>query len=226
MDYTGIIKRYWYVLRNNRTLWSIGGIQSAVFLFQFLVTIGIYMVFMVFMISGDMRDMDLVSYAGAGLFNGGILVIGFLAIFMMLLFQLEIFVFDIAMFQTVARFDQAEEKITLRQAIKYGWSMRVFRLLGLQLIWFVLYGIGLALSFIVTFGIYMVLKNSPLDESLLFLIVFGVALLVFGLFSLLMVLVVPAIELARRICILEDKGVMESIRSGFSLFAAQPLQLV
>lgn len=226
MDYIGIIKRYWYVLRNNRTIWSIGAIQGLVFFIQTFIVIGLYFLFIISISMGDTEFMEFVSFTGASLFSGGIAIIVLLFCAVMLVFHLEIFVIDIALMNSVDRFDQADEKITLGQAIKLGWSKRIIRLLGLQVIWYLMFFIEMAVVFGVSFGIYKILENSPVEQGLLILLVMGVGLLIFGILSLLTMFLTPLVEMTRRVCILEDKGIFESLRSGFSIFFTQPIHLI
>ena len=227
MDYTGILKRYWHVLRNNHTIWGIGAIQGLVSLLTSVVVIGLYIFCMFFYYSmGNSRGIEFAFASGASLVTGGMVAIIFVFILIMLVFQFEVFMADIAVIKTVDKFDQAGEKTTFKQAVKYGWSKQVFRIFGLQVILFVVFLIELIVVSGLSLGLYKLLENLILDQGLIIMIVMGASLLLFALFSIPMLLIVPFIEMARRVCILEDKGIVESIRRTVPIYFAQPLQLI
>jgi hypothetical protein len=128
------------------------------------------------------------------------------------------YVAETALIQMVDDYDETGQKHSIREGFRMGWSRTAFRLFLIKL----LIGLPVAVAFILLF----VLAAAPL----LLWTTRSTAIGVFGtmttvglgfLVTLLLIVVITVLSLLRRFfwraCALEELGVIESIRQGFSI---------
>ena len=135
-----------------------------------------------------------------------------------LVFIVARYVAETALIRMVDHYEETDQKVTIRQGFGWGWSRASWRLFLIDL----LIGLPLALIFIALF----MLALSPLllwatENTAAGVMGTVVTVGVFFLLITLAIVIAATLSLLqqffRRVCVLDDQGVIESIKQGFAL---------
>ena len=148
----------------------------------------------------------------------GVVVLVLIAILFGTLVTIGRYISESALIQMVNMHEETGEKYTIKQGFKLGWSRSAWRLFLIGLV------IGLPLAVFFIFG--FVLALSPLLLWITEINTLGIlgTVSAIGLFFLMVVLAIVVGTIVNtllyffwRVCVLEQRGVFESIREGFAL---------
>jgi hypothetical protein len=217
MDYMKVLKRAWHVLWNYRALWIFGIILA--------LTTG-----------GGVNRLAQYSARGEDLAPGGKLYleelppgavsalialgVGLACLIVILIIATVVarYVAETALLRLVDGYEETGEKRSVRQGFRMGWSSAALRLFLIDL----LIGVPVAVVFILLFA----LVAAPLLLWTTKSTAAGVigTLATIGLFFLILFLaIVVGVILSvltyffRRVCVLEQVGVIEAIRQGYAM---------
>lgn len=153
-------------------------------------------------------------------------VIGFLIAFFLIAILISVgmtflrYVSETAVIQMVDHYESNGEKLTWKQGFKVGWSRPAWRLFLIDLLIGVVPGLIFFLFLVLsTLGtVVFVVKNpSPSTQIVTIAVAAGIIFLVLIFFVLFFIVMDLVRNLIGRVCVIEDKGVGESIRRGISL---------
>lgn len=154
-------------------------------------------------------------------------LIGFVVAFFLIAILLSVgmtilrYVSATAVIKMVDSYETNGEKLTWRQGFKIGWSRPAWRLFLIDLLICVIPAlIFCVLLFLLIFGAVYYVVNNPFGSSQIVMsaILAGLVFLVSIVFMIFFIFISLMQNLIGRVCVLEDKGVGESIRGGISLF--------
>ncbi len=230
MNYTRILKRAWEILWSYRTLWVFGVLLA--------LTAGGGGNGSGFNYSGRgsgptfnlppdvMRDLralgrgmqDWFSRADVGAFIGLGAALLCLILLLTILGKVVNYVSQAALMRMVDGLEARGEKVSWREGFRLGWSRAAWRLFLLDLLVY----LPLGIVFIGLFGcallpviISAAARGEPSGAA-----IFGTVILILPLILLVVIIgaaVSLVMNLARRQCVLGDKGVVESLRLGVAL---------
>ncbi len=129
---------------------------------------------------------------------------------------------QVALIRMVDRHEGDGTKLTWRQGFRLGWSKAAWRLF---LISFVI-GLAAFVVFTLLFGLAALpaLLGQMLGDAALvvgIILSVGIGMVVIFLAILTALLVSFLLETVRRVCVLEDRGVIDALRQGFQLVQAR-----
>ena len=217
MDYAKVLKRAWHLVWNYRALWVFGIILA--------LTTG-----------GGGNQWAQYSFRGEDFSRGGrfgvegvppeiagtLIAIGVglacMIIILILAATVARYVSETALIQMVDDYEETGEKRSVRQGFRMGWSRTALRLFLIDL----LTGVPVALAFIVLFAVAAAPLLLWATESTAAGAIGTVATIGLGLLVILLAIVVGVIlsvlmRFFRRVCVLEQAGVIESIRQGYGM---------
>ena len=233
MDHLQILKRAWKILWNYRALWIFGVILALTSASSFGERGNVGP-------GGDNtwrrfnfppsdeigREIEKLNQ----LFTRGITaeiqqVLIWVAVLLVLLFLLLVVLFTIgryvsqtALARMVDQYERNGEKVTWRQGFRLGWSRAAWRLFLINLVIFlpVILGIILLLS---CAAMPVILGSLGGREPTLAGIIatIGMAFLIIFLAILVGVVLSLIMEIIQRVCVLENRGVLDSIRQGWQI---------
>ncbi len=123
-----------------------------------------------------------------------------------------------ANFKMVNHFEATGEKISWKQGFRWGWSKKIWQLFLIDLI------VGLPVAGIVVLlfgcvGLTFLLGFSVNNAATIVSVVAGIGLLLLGILIIvaLSILIGVWLKLSKRVCVLDEKGVMESLGSGWRM---------
>ncbi len=239
MNYTRILKRAWEILWSYRTLWVFGVLLA--------LTAGGGGNGSGFNYSGRgsgptfnlppdvMRDLralgrgmqDWFSRADVGAFIGLGAALLCLILLLTILGKVVNYVSQAALMRMVDGLEARGEKVSWREGFRLGWSRAAWRLFLLDLLVY----LPLGIVFIGLFGcallpviISAAARGEPSGAA-----IFGTVILILPLILLVVIIgaaVSLVMNLARRQCVLGDKGVVESLRLGVALLRRPGRHLV
>lgn len=133
-------------------------------------------------------------------------------------FAIVRYVSETAVVRMVDQFEKTEEKVSFREGFRLGWSRPAWRMFLIDL----LIGVTtvlvvILLGLIAAAPLLLWLTRSETVGILGTVVTVGLALLFIFFVILAAILVSVLVQFFRRACVLEDLGVIESIRRGFSL---------
>lgn len=229
MDHIRIIKQAWKITWNYRILWIFG--------FLLALSTG----------SGGgggsgsgyrMDESDIRNWFPHGEFNvpgfsqafqdifGAVLtliiVFACLGVLLTIVFAIARYVSETALFRMVNQYEADETKYSFKEGFRLGWSRNAFYLFLMDLI------VGLA-GFI-AFTLLLLIAAIPLLSWLVENDVVrtigtvasaGLGLLVLFLAILAAIVIGLVMQFARRVCVLENRGVIESLQEGFNMVRAR-----
>jgi hypothetical protein len=215
MDYGKILKRAWHMVWRYRALWVFGVILA-------LTTGGggnnwfQYMFNREDLPPGAQLRIDQMSPEMASTLIAIGIGLAFLIVILIIAAAVARYVSETALIRMVDEHEQTGQQRSVRQGFRLGWSRTAWRLFLIDL----LIGVPVVLAFILMFA----LAAAPLflwaTESTA-AGAFGTALTIgLGLLVILLAIVVGVIlsvlmRFFRRVCVLERRGVTESIRRGY-----------
>jgi len=128
------------------------------------------------------------------------------------------YVSETALIHMVDDYEKTGERRSVRQGFRMGWSRAAVRLFLIDL----LIGLPVALAFIVLFALAVAPLLLWATESTAAGAIGTVATIVLGLLVVLLAIVVGVIlsvltRFFRRVCVLQQAGVIESIRQGYGI---------
>jgi len=153
--------------------------------------------------------------------NGLIITVICLVCFFILLslaFTVLRYISEVSLIRMVNDYESTGEKVSVRQGFRMGWSRAALRIFLVDL----LFGIVGAVAFILLIGMSLaplllwLTKNEGLSVVGTIVTV-GMVLLVIFLAIVVGIVVSLVTEFIRRAIVLEDRGVFEGIRRGFSM---------
>jgi hypothetical protein len=123
-----------------------------------------------------------------------------------------------ANYKMVNHYEATGEKVNWKQGFRWGWSKKIWQLFLIDLV----VGLPVAAIVIILFGcaaLPFLLAISENNAATAVGIVAGIALLLLAILILVIISVFVGVwlKLAKRICVLDDKGIMDSLRSGWKL---------
>jgi hypothetical protein len=133
------------------------------------------------------------------------------------------YVSETSLVRMVDKYEATEEKLSFRQGFRLGWSRTAFRLFLIDVV--------LALAVIAVMIPLLLITGAPLllwttNNNALGVAgtVASVGILVLVIFVAILAGIVLALftPFFRRVCVLEERGVIESIRRGFALVRQRP----
>jgi len=215
MDHVKVLKRAWQILWRYRTLWVFGIIVA-------LATGGGSNRWAQYSFRGE-------EFSRSGRFRieeippeivGTVIAIGVglacAVVILIIAAAVARYVAETALIQMVDDYEETGEKRSVRQGFRMGWSRTALRLFLIDL----LTGLPVALTFILLF----LLAAAPLllwaTQSTGARAIGTVATIGLGLLVVLLAIAVSVIlsvltRFFRRVCVLEQAGVIESIRRGY-----------
>lgn len=215
MDYGKILKRAWYMVWRYRALWVFGAILALTaggggsngFQYTF-----------------NREDwppgvrIDQISPEIANMLVAIGIGVAFLILILIIAAVVARYVSETALIRMVDEHEQTGQQRSVRQGFRTGWSRSAWRLFLIDL----LIGLSVAVAFILLF----LLAAAPLllwATGITAARAFGIATTIgLGLLVILLAIVVGVIlsvlmRFFRRVCVLEQRGVIESIRQGYYL---------
>lgn len=217
MDHIKILKRAWHTVWNYRALWVFGIIVG-------LATGGGSNRWVQYSFRGE-------DFSPGGRFHmeeippeivGPLIAIGVglacAVVVLIIAVAIARYVSETALIQMVDGYEETGEKRSVRQGFRTGWSRSALRLFLIDL----LTGVPVALAFIVLFAVAAAPLLLWATESTAARAIGTVATIGLGLLVVLLAIVVGVILSVltcffRRVCALEQAGVIESIRQGYSM---------
>lgn len=135
-----------------------------------------------------------------------------------IIFTVGHFVSQVALIRMVDRHEDTAEKLSWRQGFRLGWSKAAWRLF---LISFMI-GLAAVLVFTLLFGLAALpgvlggmIGDAALAIGIILSVLFGIPVIILAILTALLVSLV--LETVRRVCVLEERGVLESLRHGWQL---------
>lgn len=225
MDHFRIIKRAWHITWNYRVLWIFGFLLA-------LTTGG----------RGGggsgsgyrMDENDIRRWFPGGEFNlpgltqtfqdliGAVLsliiLLACLGIIFSILFTIARYVSETSLFRMINQHEEDETKYTVKEGFRLGWSRSAFNLFLMDLI------VGLA-GFIVFVLLFLIaaipllswLVDNDVIRTIGTVASASFALLVIFLAILTGIVISLVMQFARRVCVLENRGIIESLQDGFNM---------
>ena len=147
-----------------------------------------------------------------------IIVLACLGILFAIVFTIARYVSETALYRMVNRHEDDETKYSFKEGFRLGWSKSAFNLFLMDLI------VSLA-SFII-FALLMLVAAIPLlswlVENDVIRTIGTVASASFGLLVLFLAILTSIalgliLQFARRVCVLENRGIIEALQEGFNL---------
>jgi hypothetical protein len=155
------------------------------------------------------------------------IAIGCLILLIGILFAIGRYVSEVAAIRMVNDYESTGEKVTVRQGFQLGWTRSAWRLFLVDL----LVGVGVAIVFLLLLIIVLTPLLVWLTDSIA-VRVMGTAITI-GLFILFIligiasaIVITITILIVRRVCVLENLGVIESIRQGYAMARRHPGDLL
>ncbi len=123
-----------------------------------------------------------------------------------------------ANYKMVNHFEATGEKVNWKQGFRWGWSKKIWQLFLIDLV----VGLPVAAIVLILFGcagLPFLLAISKNNAATTVGIVAGIGLLLLAILIIIVISVFVGVwlKLAKRVCVLDEKGVMESLRSGWQL---------
>lgn len=233
MDYSQILKRAWNILWNYRVLWIFGVILALTGGANFSGTNN--------GINYRQHSNRSFNFPGSqefgrqldrfgSLFSQGItpelrqtliwVVIAIVVFFLLLaiIFAIGRYVSQVALIQMVDRYENSQEKVNWKEGFRLGWRRAAWRLFLINLVIFV----PVFLVIIILFGCAAtpVIASRMAGEQTLALGIVATVGLVFLVIFLLIIIGVALgliIEIINRECVLQEAGVIASIRQGWRI---------
>ncbi len=213
MDYGKILKRAWHTVWRYRALWIFGAILA-------LTTGGGGRNWLQYTFNRE----DWPPGVRPGQIPPGVMstliaiVIGlaFLAVVFIVAAAVARYVSETALIRMVDEHEQTGQQHSVRQGFRMGWSSAAWRLFLIDL----LVGVPVALAFILLFllaaaPLLLWATRSTAAGALGTAITIGLGLLVILLAIVVGVILSALMRFFRRVCVLERRGVTESIRRGY-----------
>ena len=213
MDYGKILKRAWHTVWRYRALWIFGAILA-------LTTGGGGRNWLQYTFNRE----DWPPGVRPGQIPPGVMstliaiVIGlaFLAVVFIVAAAVARYVSGTALIRMVDEHEQTGQQHSVRQGFRMGWSSAAWRLFLIDL----LVGVPVALAFILLFllaaaPLLLWATRSTAAGALGTAITIGLGLLVILLAIVVGVILSALMRFFRRVCVLERRGVTESIRRGY-----------
>lgn len=218
MNHTEVLKRAWHIVWRYRALWVFGFILA-------LATGG----------GGGGRNWGQYNFGGEDFSGRGLrlesispnignmllaLGIGLACLVVLLIIVAAIarYVAETALIRMVAHHEETGEKRGVRQGFRMGWSRSAFRLFLIDL----LLGLPVAVAFILLFllaaaPLLLWATESTAAGALGTATTIGLGLLVVLLAIAVGVILSVLKPFFRRVCVLQQMGVVESIRQGYAM---------
>ena len=123
-----------------------------------------------------------------------------------------------ANYKMVDHYEATSEKVSWKQGFRLGWSKKIWQLFLIDLV------VGLPVAGIVVImfgcvGLTFMLGLSVNSAATVLSIVAGIGLLLVGILIIVVISVLIGVwlKLAKRVCVLDEKGVMDSLGSGWRM---------
>jgi hypothetical protein len=231
MDYAKILKRAFSITWNYRVLWVFGIILA-------LTTAGAG--FNGNGVNGDGTVPGKDQFTPSGDFNFPeipsqimdtlipiAIAIGCLILLIGVLFLFGRYISEVSLIRMVNDHESTGEKASIRQGFRLGWSRSTWRLFLVDL----LIGLGVLVASLLLLTIVLAPLLVWLTESIAARVIGTVVTI--GLFILFIFLVIAAsivitlsMLMVRRVCVIENLGVIESIRRGYAMARRHPGDLL
>jgi len=213
VDYGKILKRAWHTVWRYRALWIFGAILA-------LTTGGGGSNWLQYTFNREdwppgVRPGQIPPGVVSALIAIGI-GLAFLAFVFIIVAAVARYVSETALIQMVDEHEETGEQRTVRQGFRMGWSRTAWRLFLIDL----LIGLPVAVGFILLFllaaaPLLLWTTRSTAAGALGTAITIGLGLLVILLAIVVGVILSALMHFFRRVCVLERRGVTESIRRGY-----------
>lgn len=123
-----------------------------------------------------------------------------------------------ANYKMINHYEVTSEKVSWKQGFRLGWSKKIWQLFLIDLV----VGLPVAGFVVILFGcagIPLLLGISGNTAGTVVGIVAGIGLLLFAILIMVVISVFIGVwlKLAKRVCVLDEKGVMESLGSGWRM---------
>ncbi len=123
-----------------------------------------------------------------------------------------------ANYSMVDHYEATGEKVSWKQGFRWGWSKKIWQLFLIDLV----VGLPVAILAVILFGcagLPFILAISGNNAATAVGIVAGIGLLLLAALIVIVLAIFIGVwlKLAKRVCVLDEKGVMESLSSGWQL---------
>jgi hypothetical protein len=134
MDYSGIIKRFWVVLKGNRTIWKLGLLQAGLTLMIPGILVALFWGLVTQIIN---LDTEILMYQPEQILPSisfSYILLIFLGLLLIPGLQILWLVTEIVLIKSVDQFDRTGERTGLRKSIRLVWNKKIFTFIGLLVI--------------------------------------------------------------------------------------------